>query len=70
MVAKYYIEKEPDTYRIVGEALAPEEYGIGIKKGNEDLLNKLQAALDTMWEDGTAAEISEKWFGEDLLLRD
>ena len=70
VVAKYYIEKEPDTYRIVGEALAPEEYGIGIKKGNEDLLNKLQAALDTMWEDGTAAEISEKWFGEDLLLRD
>lgn len=70
VVAKYYISQNPDQYRIVGESLAPEEYGIGVKKGNTALLEKLQSALDTMWEDGSAKEISEKWFGEDLLLRD
>jgi polar amino acid transport system substrate-binding protein len=29
----------------------------------------LNDALDEMIEDGTAAEISEKWFGEDILLK-
>lgn len=70
VVAKYYISKEAGAYRIVGESLAPEEYGIGVKKGNTALLEKLQGALDTMWQDGSAKKISEKWFGEDLLLRD
>ena len=39
------------------------------KKGNEELLEQLQAALDEMNEDGTAAKISEKWFGEDKVLK-
>ena len=39
-----------------------------MKKGNEELLEKLQEALDTMNEDGKAAEISEKWFGENKVL--
>ncbi len=48
--------------------LAPEEYGVGVKKGNEDLLEKLQAALDALNENGKAEEISVKWFGENKVL--
>ena len=40
-----------------------------MKKGNEELLNELQTAIDEMNEDGTAAKISEKWFGEDKVLK-
>ena len=69
IVIDYYMTKEKDTFKILDESLAPEEYGIGVKKGNEELLNKLQKALDEMNEDGTAAEISEKWFGEDQVLK-
>lgn len=69
VVIKYYMEKEEGTYRLLEESLAPEEYGIGVKKGNEDLLNKLQTALDALNEDGTAAKISEKWFGENKVLK-
>ena len=61
--------KETDTFVLVEESLAPEQYGIGVKKGNEALLEKLQAAFDTMNEDGKAAEISTKWFGEDRVLK-
>lgn len=68
VVARYYISKEPDTYKLMEESLAPEEYGVGIKKGNEELLNELQKALDELSSDGTAAEISTKWFGEDKVL--
>ncbi|MFE4713117.1 MULTISPECIES: transporter substrate-binding domain-containing protein [unclassified Paenibacillus] len=68
VVARYYMSKEPGTFKLLDESLAPEQYGVGIKKGNEELLNELQKALDTMNSDGTAAEISTKWFGENKVL--
>lgn len=69
VVARYYMAKEEGTFKLLDESLAPEEYGIGVKKGNEELLNKLQKALDELNQDGTAAEISQKWFGEDKVLK-
>ena len=69
VVIDYYMSKEEGTFKILEESLAPEEYGIGVKKGNEELLDKLQAALDELNEDGTAATISEKWFGENKVLK-
>lgn len=69
VVINYYMTKEPDAFEVLEETLAPEEYGVGVKKGNEDLLNELQKALDELNEDGTAAKISEKWFGEDKVLK-
>jgi len=61
--------QQPDTFKIMNESLAPEQYGVGIKKGNEALQTKLQEALDKMNEDGTAEEISDKWFGENKVLK-
>lgn len=69
VVINYYMTLEPDTFKVLEETLSPEEYGVGVKKGNEALLEELQAALDKMNEDGTAAEISKKWFGEDKVLK-
>jgi polar amino acid transport system substrate-binding protein len=69
VVIKYYMAKEKDTFKLLGESLAPEEYGVGVKKGNEALLQKLQKALDDMNQDGTAAKISQKWFGEDKVIK-
>lgn len=69
VVMKYYMSKEEGTYKILDEALAPEQYGIGVKKGNEELLDKLQKALDELNAEGSAAQISEKWFGEDKVLK-
>jgi polar amino acid transport system substrate-binding protein len=69
VVVKYYMSKEKNSFKLLDESLAPEEYGVGVKKGNEALLEKLQKALDKMNEDGTAAKISEKWFGENKVLK-
>lgn len=69
VVAEYYMAQEKDTFKLLDESLAPEQYGVGVKPGNEALLEKLQAALDRMNEDGTATEISTKWFGEDKVLK-
>lgn len=69
VVIDYYMTKEPDTYKILKESLAPEEYAVGVKKGNDALLKEVQKALDELIADGTAAKISEKWFGEDKILK-
>lgn len=69
VVVRYYMAKDEGTFKLLEESLAPEQYGIGVKKGNEELLNKLQKALDELNADGTAAQISETWFGEDKVLK-
>jgi polar amino acid transport system substrate-binding protein len=69
IVINYYMTKEQEAFKVLDESLAPEEYGIGVKKGNEELLKNLQKALDDMNENGTAAQISKKWFGEDKVLK-
>ncbi|MEH7343203.1 amino acid ABC transporter substrate-binding protein [Bacillus sp. JJ1532] len=68
VVIDYYMAQEEGTFKVLDESLAPEEYGVGVKKGNDELLKELQKALDELSADGTAAEISEKWFGEDKVL--
>ncbi|WP_192894751.1 amino acid ABC transporter substrate-binding protein [Neobacillus notoginsengisoli] len=69
VVIDYYMTKEEGTFKVLDESLAPEQYGIGVKKGNEELLEKLQKALDQLNENGKAAEVSNKWFGEDKILK-
>lgn len=68
IVAGYQLEQREDgaSYVILEETLASEEYGVGFKKGNEKLRDKVQAALEEMAADGTMAEISDKWFGRDV----
>lgn len=69
VVAEYYLTLEPNTFKILDESLAPELYGVGVALDNEELLTQLQKALDELNKDGTAAEISTKWFGEDIVLK-
>ena len=66
VVASYQIESRGADFTILGESIATEEYGIGFAKGNEALRDTVQATLEEMAADGTMAEISEKWFGEDI----
>lgn len=69
IVARYYITSEKAEFVVLSESLSPELYGVGIKKGNTELLTQVQDALDAMIADGTAATISTKWFGEDIIYK-
>ena len=46
---------------ILDSAYAEEEYAICIAKGNEELLNKINAALDELKKDGTIDDIINKY---------
>lgn len=66
IVAGYQMQEREGSFKILEESLASEEYAIGFKKGNTELCEKVQQTLEEMAADVTMAEISEKWFGEDI----
>lgn len=59
-----------ESYVELSENLGAEEYGIGFRKGDIAFGLEVQRQLDAMIADGTAAEISNKWFGTDALFKD
>lgn len=67
-VAIYQIEKRGVKFAILEEIIAEEEYGVGFLLGNEELRDKVQKVLEEMAQDGTMAEISNKWFGRDVTI--
>ena len=69
VVGRYYTAKKPGEYVILEENFGTEEYGVGVRKDDKDLLTKLDKAMDDMKQDGTAAKISTKWFGKDIVKR-
>jgi polar amino acid transport system substrate-binding protein len=64
-VAIDYHSKHPDKYVISSAQLTNEPIAVCIKKGNTELRDKIQKALDELREDGTLKAISEKWLGDD-----
>lgn len=66
IVAGYQIKQRNADFKILDDSLSEEEYGIGFKKGNTELRDKVQGALEEMAADGTLAKISDEWFGEDV----
>jgi polar amino acid transport system substrate-binding protein len=68
VVANYYLAKDPGKFIILEETLAPEQYGIGFRKGDQALHDAVMQALSAMRDEGIAAEISTRWFGEDVTI--
>lgn len=68
VVAKYNIEANNKDFKLLDESLAEEEFGIGFRKGDEALMQKVQDTLEEMAADGKLAEISAKWFGDDITV--
>lgn len=66
IVAGYQIQQRNADFKILDDSLSEEEYGVGFKKGNTELRDKVQNTLEEMAEDGTLQEVSEKWFSKDV----
>ena len=68
MVANDNINRSGKAYAILEESLSPEDYGVGFRKGDLALMNKVQETLEAMAADGTIAPIATKWFGADISI--
>lgn len=67
VVGRYYISKKPGEYRVLEENFGAEEYGVGVRKDDTDLLKALDDALDELKASDQGAKISEKWFGKNIF---
>lgn len=65
VVAAYYIGADADKFSIVWENTDAEPMGICLKKGNDQLTQAIEDAIDAMYADGTMAAIATKYFGYD-----
>ncbi|MBQ3620353.1 MAG: transporter substrate-binding domain-containing protein [Methanosarcinaceae archaeon] len=54
-----------DDLMILDEEFTSEEYAICVKKGNTELLSKINVALNTLREDGTLVRINKNYIGTD-----
>lgn len=51
----------------VGDVLAQDEMGIAVQKGDAELLEAVNSALEEMIADGTYEEIALRWFPQSIL---
>ena len=67
---RYYIAKENANFELLEEEPLTSQYvSVGLRKGDMELLNAIDNALDTIRTNGKASEIATKWFGQDIIVR-
>ncbi|MGE5380671.1 MAG: basic amino acid ABC transporter substrate-binding protein [Methylocystaceae bacterium] len=63
-VSADYIKKGHPEVKLVGEVMTGEQYGFAVKKGNAELLAKVNDGLKKVKASGKYDEIYKKYFGE------
>lgn len=65
VLAKYYISNcKNNNFKILNESLGNEVFVVGFKKGNVQLRDKVNKALDEVKTDKTFDKIYNKWFNK------
>ena len=68
LLGKYYMSKESGQYVAIEQPLGEVgTIGVGFRKDDKELRDKVQKALNEMKQDGTSAKISQQWFGSDIV---
>jgi polar amino acid transport system substrate-binding protein len=53
--------------KAIGDLLNEDRVSVAVTEGNKELVDKINEAIQSMIDDGTYAEISEKWFNENIM---
>lgn len=70
ILAKYYInQRGAEKYEVLDEDFGKESYAVGMRKDDRELVEAFNNAFDEIVKEGKAGEISEKWFGEDIIAK-
>lgn len=60
--SEVYVAKQPGQVKLLSEELESDSYGLAIRKGNTELLTKVNAALKQLQEDGTMERLRQTHF--------
>lgn len=61
-----FANKNPDRFKVVGGQFTQEPYAAGVKKGNTELLNEVNAAIREVKESGAWAKAYTDWITADV----
>ncbi|GEN49134.1 transporter substrate-binding domain-containing protein [Ligilactobacillus pobuzihii] len=59
----YGVAKENPDYEVVGGTFTNEPYGLAVDKGQDEMSDHLNKALDELKANGTYSKLVKKWFG-------
>ncbi|NBE92012.1 glutamate ABC transporter substrate-binding protein [Nonomuraea sp. KC401] len=59
-----YVEQDPKKLRLLNDPISREEWAVGLKEGEIATCEAVNEAITSMWRDGTAARLLQKWFGK------
>lgn len=63
--ARYYIKlRGEEQYKVLSDDFGSEEYGIGVRKTDTELLTAIDSELSAMIADGSFDTIKSEWFSE------
>lgn len=67
-----FVKSQPDTYKMAGGSIADPKYfgdgnGFMLRKGNTIWPDRLKSALDSIIKSGKYDQISQKYFGRNIL---
>ena len=67
IIVRYYMSKKgEEKFKVLDEDFGEEENGVGMRKGDAKMVDAFNKAYDELKAEGKLAEISTKWFGEDI----
>ena len=68
LLSRYTASHQTDKFEVVDVTVGSVcEIGIGFRKDDVELRDRVQKVFDDMIKDGTAKKISERWFNADLI---
>ena len=70
--ANYYLEAEGvlNDYNVFTVGLETEAFAVGARKEDTTLVNKINEGFSSLYKDGKFQEISQKWFGQDVVTKE
>lgn len=60
-IVNSYMKQNPDKLKVIGDVDTYEEMGFAVQKGNAELLEKINAGLANVKENGVYDELIKKW---------
>lgn len=62
VAAAYYLKNTPGKFRVLSEDLGETLFAVAVRKGDKELLDKLNKVIDEMKADGTVQRLQSQWF--------
>ena len=59
-----FLAEDPSAFRFVNNPFTDEKYGVGLPYGDVRACEAVNKAVSEMYQDDTAADLLETWFGE------